>query len=174
MLARWLIGCCSAHTSHRRHPHSLIGSALDCGLRSDLALVEWLWPDMGLSRASRFLRGVWLVAAILLCVGAFLNSLPTELDVSTAFTPADSAPLDRWADEGYFAVLHEELGEADKDPVNADLLTMLVLGLYFFGSSFGLLLTNSRRQGSLCSLGVVGDPSASACEELPDLGVFRL
>jgi hypothetical protein len=59
--------------------------------------------------------------------------------------------------------------------VNADLLTRLVLGLYFFfGSSFGLLLTNSRRQGSLCSWGVVGDPSASACEELPYLGALRL
>jgi hypothetical protein len=129
---------------------------------------------MGLSKASRFVRGVWLVAAVLLCVGAFLNLLPTELDDSTTFMSSDSPPLDRGAHEGYLAVLHEELGEADKNPVNADLLTMLVLGLYFFGSSFGLLLTNSRRQGSLCSLGVVGDPSASACEELPDLGVFRL
>jgi hypothetical protein len=174
VLARWLIGCCSAHTSQRRHPHSLIGSALDCGLRSDLALVEWLWPDMGLSKASRFVRGVWLVAAVLLCVGALLTLLPTELDVSTAFMPADSPPLDRGADEGYLAVLHEESGEADKNPVNADLLTRLVLGLYFFGSSFGLLLTNSRRQGTLCSWGVVGDLSASACEKLPFLGVLRL
>ena len=129
---------------------------------------------MRLSNASRFVRGVWLAASVLLCVGAFLNVLPTELDVSTAFTPADSAPLDRWADEGYFAVLHEELGEADKDPVNADLLTMLVLGLSFFGSSFGWVLTNSRRQRALCSLGVVCDPSASACEDLTFLGVLRL
>ena len=129
---------------------------------------------MSLSNASRFVRGVWLAASVLLCVGAFLNVLPTELDVSTAFTPADSAPLDRWADEGYFAVLHEELGEADKDPVNADLLTMLVLGLSFFGSSFGWVLTNSWRQGSLRSSGVVGPSLASACEDLPFLGVLRL
>jgi hypothetical protein len=129
---------------------------------------------MGLSKASRFVRGVWLVAAVLLCLGAFLTLLPTELDVSTAFMPADSPPLDRGADEGYLAVLHEESGEADKNPVNADLLTRLVLGLYFFGSSFGLLLTNSRRQGTLCSWGVVGDLSASACEKLPFLGVLRL
>ena len=129
---------------------------------------------MRLSNASRFVRGVWLAAGVPLCVGAFLNVLPTELDVSTAFTPADSAPLDRWADEGYFAVLHEELGEADKDPVNADLLTMLVLGLSFFGLSIGWVLTNSRRQRALCSLGVVCDPSASACEDLAFLGVLRL
>jgi hypothetical protein len=66
------------------------------------------------------------------------------------------------------------LGEADKDPVNADLLTMLVLGLYFFGLSFGWVLTNSRRQRALCSLGVVGDPSASTCEDLAFLGVLQL
>ena len=42
MSARWLIGACSAHTLHRLHPHSLVGSALGCGLRSDPALVEWL------------------------------------------------------------------------------------------------------------------------------------
>jgi hypothetical protein len=130
---------------------------------------------MGLSRAWRFVHGVWLAAGILLCVGAFLNSLPTELDVSTALTPADSPPIDRGADEGYFAVLHEELGEADKNPVNADLLMMLVLGLYFFfGLSFGWVLTNSRRQRALCSLGVVCDPSASACEDLTFLDVLRL
>jgi hypothetical protein len=67
------------------------------------------------------------------------------------------------------------LGEADKDLVNADLLTMLVAGLYFFfGLSFGWMLTNSRRQRALCSLGVVGDPLASACEDPPFLGVLRL
>jgi hypothetical protein len=130
---------------------------------------------MGLLRAWRFVRGEWLLAAVVLCVGAFLYLLPTELDVSTAITPADSLPLDRGADEGYLAVLHEELGEADKNPVNADLLTMLVLGLYFFfGLRFGWILTNFRRQSALCSLGVVGDPSASICENLPFLGVLRL
>jgi len=130
---------------------------------------------MGLSKASRFVRGVWLVAVVLLCVGAFLNVLPTELDDSTAFMSSDSPPLDRGTDEGYLAVLHEELGEADKNPVNADLLTILVLGLYFFfGLRFGWMLTNFRRQSALCSLGVVGDPSASICEDLPFLGVLRL
>jgi hypothetical protein len=130
---------------------------------------------MGLSKASRFVRRVWLVAAVLLCLGAFLNLLPTELDVSTAFTPADSPPLNRGADEGYLAVLHKELGEADKNPVNADLLTKLVLAVFsFFGLSVGWLLTNSQRQGALCFSGIVGPSLASACEGPPFLGVFRL
>jgi len=173
--ARWLMRGCSVHTLHRRHPHFLVGSALSCGLRSEPALVERLYPDMGLSKAWRFTRGVSLVAAVLVCVGAFLCFLPTELDVSAAFRPADSHTLDRGKDEGYLAVLQAEPEEADKDPVNADYLTMLVLAVSsFLGLSFGWLLTNSQRQGASCSLGVVGPSLASACEELPYLGVFRL
>jgi hypothetical protein len=129
---------------------------------------------MELLGAWRFVRGEWLLAAVVVCVGAFLCFLPTELDVSTAFTPADSPPLDRGADHDYLAVAQEEAGQADKHPVNADLLTMLVLGLSFFGLSFGWALTNSRRQGASCSLVVLGSSFASACENLSSLGVFRL
>src|SRR5215216_7863180 len=130
---------------------------------------------MGLSGAWRFTRGVWLLAAVLLCLGAFLCFLPTELDVSNVLTPAHSPPLDRGAEEGHLAVAQEEAGQADKYPVNADLLTMLVLGVSsFFGSSFGWALTNSRRQGVSSSLIVLGPSLASACENLSSLGVFRL
>ena len=129
---------------------------------------------MGLLRAWRCARGVSLVAAVLLCVGAFLCFLPTELDFSTSLTPADSTPQDQGAGEGYVAVAQEEAQEAGKEPVNADLLTMLLL-VVFFGFSVGWLLTNSQRQGALCSsLGVVRPSLASACEDLPFLGVFRL
>jgi hypothetical protein len=129
---------------------------------------------MGLSKGWRFVCGVSLVAAVVVCIGAFLCFLPTQLDVSTAFTPADSPPLDRGADEGYLAVA-QAAWEADKDPVNADLLTKLVLAAFsFFGLSVGWLLTNSQRQGALCFLGIVGPSLASACEGPPFLGVFRL
>jgi hypothetical protein len=47
---------------------------------------------MGLFKAWRFGGGVSLVAAFLLCVGAFLCLLSTELEVSAALTPADSPP----------------------------------------------------------------------------------
>ena len=100
--------------------------------------------------------------------------LPTELDVSTALASAHSSPpLDQEANEGYLAVAREDPGQADKVPVNADLLTMLLL-VVFFGASVGWLLTNSQRQGALCSLGVVRPSLANACKDLPLLGVFRL
>ena len=127
---------------------------------------------MGLSsKARRFTGGGLLVAAVLPCIGAFLCFVPTELGVSKALRPAHSHPLDRGADEGYLAVTQEEAEKADKAPVNADLLTMLVLTV---SSYFGVMLTNTPRQGAWCSLGVVGEPLASACKELPFLGVFRL
>jgi hypothetical protein len=130
---------------------------------------------MGLSKAMRFTRGVSLVAVLLVCLGALLCLLPAELALSTTFAPADYPPLDRGAEECYLAVLQEEVWEADKDPVNADLLTMLLLGVSsLFGLSFGWELLNAQRQRTLCSLGVVGPSSASVCKELPFLGVLRL
>jgi hypothetical protein len=36
------------------------------------------------------------------------------------------------------------------------------------------VLTNTQRQRVMCSLGVDGGPLASACKDLPFLGVFRL
>lgn len=107
------------------------------------------------------------------CVGAFLCFLPAELYISTALTPAHSPPLDRGAEEGYIAVFQEETREADKDPVHTELLTMLLL-VGFFGLSIGWLLTNYQKERALCSLGVVGPSLASAREDLPFLGVFRL
>jgi hypothetical protein len=66
--------------------------------------------------------------------------------------------------------------EADTDPVNAGLLTMLFLAASFLGFSVGWLLTNAQGQGALCfsCLGV-GEVLGSAREDyLPFLGVFRL
>jgi hypothetical protein len=129
---------------------------------------------MGLSRTWRFTRGVSILAVAVVCVGAFLCLLPTRLDVSTVLTPTHSPPLDPGSDQGYLAVI-QEAGEADKDLVNADLLMMVVLGVSaFFGLSFGWVLTNTQRQRAMCSLGVDGGPSASACKDLLFLGVFRL
>jgi hypothetical protein len=128
---------------------------------------------MGLFKAWRFVRGGCLVAAVLVCLGVFLCILPTDLDVCTALTPAHSPPLDRGADEGYLVVGQEEAQQADKDPVHADLLTMLLL-VIFFGASVGWLLTNSQRQGALCSLGIVRPSLANTCEDLPFLGVLQL
>jgi hypothetical protein len=133
---------------------------------------------MGLSKAWSFVRGVWLVAAILVCLGALLCLLPTELDVSTVFRPADSPPLDRGAQEGYLAVLQEgeeEAWETDRMAVTADLSRMVVLALWsLIGLSFGWLLSNYQGQRALCSLSLVGGWLASGGKELPFLGVLRL
>jgi hypothetical protein len=109
MSTRWLIGGCSENTWHRRFPQYSVGSNISCGLRSEPALVERLYPEMGLSsRARRFTRGMSLLAAVVVCLGAFLCFVPTELEVCTALRAAHSYPLDRGVDEGYLAVAQEE------------------------------------------------------------------
>jgi len=67
--------------------------------------------------------------------------------------------------------------EADEDPVNGGLLTMLFcLAASFFGASAGWLLTNAQGQGALClcSLGVSEVLGRVREEYLPFLRVFRL
>ncbi len=129
-------------------------------------------------RAYRFARGVSVVMAIVLCLGVFLSlfSLPVSgFEGSSALGTANGStpPLDGTY---YPFALAEEAKKADKDPVNAGLLTMLFLATSFFGLNVGWLLTNARGQGALCSsLGVVGGSSSSAHGDyLPFLGVFRL
>jgi hypothetical protein len=69
----------------------------------------------------------------------------------------------------------EEAEQADEEPVNAGLLTMLLLAASFFGASVvGWLLPNAQEQGALC-FSSVGEVLGSAHEDyLPFLGVFRL
>jgi hypothetical protein len=86
-------------------------------------------------------------------------------------TPVNAPPLKG----SYFSFALTE--QADEDPVNAGLLTMLFLAASFFGASLGWLHTKAQRQGALCftSLRVVGEVLGHACEPyLPFLGVFRL
>jgi hypothetical protein len=113
----------------------------------------------------RFLRGVAVVVAVLLlCLGFSLTLLfllargPQD---PSAFGMANVQSVDQRANgnapplEGsyYLFALAEE---ADDDPVNAGLLTMLFLAASFFGASLGWLHTKAQGQGALClcSLGV--------------------
>ena len=66
----------------------------------------------------------------------------------------------------------EEVEGAEKHPLNAELLTMLLLTVSF-GATVGWLLRNPQGQEALCSLAVV-PPSVAACLDLPLLAVFRL
>ena len=137
-------------------------------------------------KTSRFPRGVSVVVAVLLlCLGvclAFL-SLPARGSQDTsALGMANVLPVDQVAngnapplDVIYYPFSLAE--EAEEDPVNAGLLTMLFLAASFFGASVGWLPTNAQGQGALCfsSVGVVGEVVGRTREEyLPFLGVFRL
>ena len=130
-----------------------------------------------------------VVAVVLLCLGVCLTllSLPvsgSQEDLS-ALGMANVLPVDQVAngnapplDGTYYPfALAEKAEKAEKDPVNAGLLTMLFLAASFFGASVGWLLPNAQGQGALCfsSVRVVGEVLGRAREDyLPFLGVFRL
>ena len=126
-----------------------------------------------------------VVVAILLCLGVVCLSLlsfpvsgsegPSALGMTNVLHVDQGAtgyapPLD--GTSLFFAPPEE----ADKDPVNAGLLTILFLAASFFEASAGRLLTNAQGQGASCSsLGVIGKVFGSTCKDyLPFLGVFRL
>jgi hypothetical protein len=125
---------------------------------------------------------------MLCCLGLLLSLPSTTSDGSSALAGAKVEHMERGADtpaapaapgpdESYLLMPAEELQETDKLPVNAYLLTMLVLALASLGTSVGwLLMTNARRRGALvCS--VVDDERgwlAVIPESLSFLGVFRL
>jgi hypothetical protein len=119
-------------------------------------------------KAWRFLRsGSVVVAVLLLCLGFSLTllSLPARGSQNpSAFGMANVQSVDQGPnreappqDGTYYPFALAE--EADKEPVNAGLLTMLLLAASCFGASVGWLLTNAQGQGALCfsSLGVVGE-----------------
>ena len=125
------------------------------------------------------------MAVLLLCLGFRLTLLSSPARGSqdpSAFGMAHVLPDDQRAngnapplDGTYYLFALAE--EADNDPVNAGLLTMLFLAASFFGASVGWLHTNAQGQGALCfsSLGVVGEVLGSARDDyLAFLGVFRL
>jgi hypothetical protein len=120
---------------------------------------------------------------MLCCLGVFLLSLPLSAPhVSSALGGANVEHVDRAAnapaplpDGSYPLMLAEEAQETDSPPVNAYLLTMLMLACSFGSSVLRMLLTNARRQGAICSW--CGDDRgwlAVAHEEPSVLGVFRL
>ena len=126
-------------------------------------------------------RGVSFVVAFLVCLGIVLLPLPASgSEVPSALATANLPSLDlatngtgQPLEETYFVAPAEEAEDGEKSPLNAELLTMLLLALSF-GLSVGWLLANAQRQGALCSLAGVRSSFATICEDLPSLGVFRL
>jgi hypothetical protein len=134
---------------------------------------------MTLSLSWRLDRGAALVAvaALLLGVGALLSwsaggseILITAASGSHVGQGVDGHPLSG----SHLLVLGEEAEEGDKGPVNAVLLTALLLAS-LLGMTAGGQLAYDRRQPAPCLLCIPGHPSFEAArEDAPFLSVFRL
>jgi hypothetical protein len=122
-----------------------------------------------------------LVVGFLAYLGVFFLPLPaTGSEVPSALAMANLSRVDQATngnsqllDGTYLVALGDEAEDGEKSPLKAELLTMLLLTLYF-GLSVGWLLRNAQRQGALSSLPVVHRSFATTCENLPSLGVLRL
>src|SRR5215218_3941064 len=127
-------------------------------------------------------------AMLLCCLGLFLSLPATTSNVpGVPSAPAEGnnvGHVDRGGNEptppvpdgSYPLTTAEEAQETDKAPVNAYLLTMLVLAVSSLGTSVGwLLMTNARRRGAMCCSGVDDGVWLAVIPENPSfLGVFRL
>jgi hypothetical protein len=136
----------------------------------------------------RFVPLLVLAGIVLCCLGVLLSLPLTAPDVSdvpgvpSALAGANVGHVDRGANApaplpngSYPLTLAEELQQTDRLPVNAHLLTMLLLACSFGASVLRMVLTNARRQGATCSW--MGDDRRwldVAYEEPSFLGVFRL
>jgi len=124
-----------------------------------------------------------LLAGIMLCCLGVLLFLPVTTPVVPS-TPAGSnvGHVDRGADPpaplpdgSYPLTPAEEAQQTDNNPVNAYLLTMLLLACSFEARVLRMLLIKARRQGTSCSSS--GDDRSwlsMVYEEPSFLGVFRL
>ena len=131
----------------------------------------------------RFVLFLVLAGVMLCCLGVFLLSLPlTAPHVSSALVGANVEHVDRGANApaplpngSYPLMPAEEAQQTDRLPVNASLLTMLMLACSFGASVLRMLLTNARRQGAICSWSGDDRPWLAVAHEDPSfLGVFRL
>ena len=124
-----------------------------------------------------------LAGVMLCCLGIFL-SLPQSTASEVPEVPAAPAGENGGSnapppEESYPLGVAGERQKKDELPVNASLLTMLVLAISSFGGSvLWLLATDARRQGAIRSFGLEGGDRRwlAAAREGPSsfLGVFRL
>ena len=129
---------------------------------------------MGLSLSWGFVRGLALVsvAALLLGAGVFLSWSATGPWVTTAAGSHTAQGVDGHPPSGsQLTVFGADIEDGDKGPVNAVLLTVLLLAS-FLGVTVGWQLACDLRQPAPC---VLGRPSFEAArEDAPFLSVFRL
>jgi hypothetical protein len=121
-----------------------------------------------------------LAMVILLCAGTFLSLVPTGLEVPAALVKAPSPHVNQgtngdWhpLDPIYLAISAEEAEETDKHPVNAELLSALLLLALSLWATAACSLANGcwQRAFRLVSL---GRSVLTTLEDRPFLSVFRL
>jgi hypothetical protein len=137
-----------------------------------------------LAQQPRMNRFVLLVlAGVMLCCFWVLLSLPlTTHHVPSALAGANVEHEDRGAnapaplpDGSYPLTPAEEAQKTYRPPVNAYLLTMLVLACSFGASLLRMGLADARKQGAFCSWCGDDHPWLAVADEDPSfLGVFRL
>jgi hypothetical protein len=126
-------------------------------------------------------RASLVAAALLLCLAPLLFWSATGAEVPGTLAKADWTQMGQGAngDElpfngSYLAVPGEEAQDSAKGPVNAGLLTALLLA-FCFGAMIGWLRANDRGQQAFHSSGITGRPSFMITrKDRPFLGVFRL
>ena len=150
-------------------------------VRNEPARMVYNMEVMKLLDSWRFSSGAFLVAvaAFLCLLGALLSSSATAPAVPASLTTADSFQMDQGAngDEhplngSFVAVPGEEAENDDKGPVNAGLLTALLLA-FFFGMAAGWPLANGGGHQAWCSSRVAPRVFVPL-QNSPSLGVFRL
>jgi hypothetical protein len=138
-------------------------------------------------RVHRFVLLLLLAGIMFCCLGVLLSLAVTASDVPgvpSALAGANVGHVDRGVgvsstplpEASYPLTPAWEAQETDRHPVNAYLLTMLLLVCSFGASVLRMLLTNARKQGAICfwsgddrlwlAVAYYGEPSF--------LGVFRL
>ena len=130
----------------------------------------------------RFVLILVSAGVVLCCLGVLLSSPVRALEVPSVLAGANMEHMERGADvpapfpdASYPLTLAEEAQQTDNNPVNAYLLTMLLLAYSIGTSVLRMLRTNARRQGATCSWSGDDRPWLTVAHEAPCfLGVFRL
>jgi hypothetical protein len=140
-------------------------------------------------RQARMAPHLTMVTVVLLCLGAprtLLATTGSEGTSTSALVMSSRVPAHlgqnalrsgAWPEESYFVLpaYAEEAQQTDKRPVNASLLTMVVLALSFGASVLSMATNDRRRRAASCLWGVQDRRwLAATYEGRSFLGVFRL
>ena len=130
----------------------------------------------------RFVLLLVSAGVVLCCLGVLLSSPVSAPEVPSVLAGANMGHMGRGADvpapfpdASYPLTPAEEAQQTDNNPVNAYLLTMLLLAYSIGTSVLRMLRTNALRQGATCTWSGDDRPWLTVAYEAPCfIGVFRL